>query len=233
MIVEIAAIAGSIGSRSARNMLRVSVELAPPPTNSATITSSNDARNDSSAADTTAKRICGSETDPAVSGPPLHADLVKIFPALADVRITHSWCGFVAYTFDELAHVGRHEGVHYATGYCGSGVGMGGYLGTRIGQQVLGLPEGRTAFDGLPFSTRPPYTGTPWFLAPAVRFYRWRDRLPLRCAPVDGSHATRAEVTDILRRAPQRRWFARAAATAWPAPCRHSGFTTQPPEVTP
>ncbi len=124
-------------------------------------------------------RVSVSETDPEVSGPRLHADLVKLFPALADVRISHSWCGFVAYTFDELMHTGRHEGVHYATGYCGSGVGMASYLGMRIGQQVLGLAEGRTAFDGLPFATRPFYTGNPWFLAPSVRYYRWRDRLGL------------------------------------------------------
>lgn len=124
-------------------------------------------------------RVSVSETDPRQSGPLLHADLVKIFPELASVRITHSWCGFVAYTFDELMHTGRHEGMYYATGYCGSGVGMGGYLGMRLGQQVLGLAEGRTAFDGLPFATRPFYTGNPWFLAPSVRYFRWRDRLPI------------------------------------------------------
>lgn len=124
-------------------------------------------------------RVSLDETDPAASGPLLHADLVKIFPALRDVRITHSWMGFVAYTFDETMHVGRHDGVWFATGYCGSGVGMGSYLGMRIGQQVLGLPEGRTAFDGLPFPTRPFYTGRPWFLAPSIRYFRLRDRLPI------------------------------------------------------
>ncbi len=121
-------------------------------------------------------RVSVSETDPALSGPLLHADLVALFPALRDVRISHSWCGFVAYTFDELAHLGRRDGIHYAMGYCGSGVGMGSYLGMRIGQQVLGLPDGRTAFDGLSFQTRPLYTGKPWFLAPSIRYYRWRDR---------------------------------------------------------
>ncbi|MFO1328161.1 MAG: FAD-binding oxidoreductase [Rubrivivax sp.] len=121
-------------------------------------------------------RVSVSETDPAVSGPLLHADLVALFPELRDVRISHSWCGFVAYTFDELMHIGCHEGIHYAMGYCGSGVGMGGYLGMRIGQQVLGLEEGRTAFDGLDFQTRPFYTGRPWFLAPSIRYYRWLDR---------------------------------------------------------
>jgi len=123
-------------------------------------------------------RVSLDETDPAVSGPLLHADLVKIFPALRDVRISHSWWGTVAYTFDELMHTGVHDGLHYATGYCGAGVGMGSYLGMRLGQKVLGVAEGRTAFDGLPFPTRPFYTGNPWFLAPSIRYYRWRDRMP-------------------------------------------------------
>jgi glycine/D-amino acid oxidase-like deaminating enzyme len=121
-------------------------------------------------------RVSISETDPSVSGPLLHADLVGVFPELAHTRISHSWCGFVAYTFDELMHIGQHDDMHYAIGYCGSGVGMGSYLGMRLGQQVLGRAEGRTAFDGLAFPTRPLYTGKPWFLAASIRYYRWRDR---------------------------------------------------------
>ena len=123
-------------------------------------------------------RVSLDETDPKVSGPLLHADLVRIFPGLRDVPISHSWCGIVAYTFDETMHVGRHDGAHYACGYCGSGVGMASYLGMRVGQQVLGLREGRTAFDDLAFPTRPFYTGRPWFLAPSIRYFRIRDRMP-------------------------------------------------------
>ncbi|MFS8086816.1 MAG: NAD(P)/FAD-dependent oxidoreductase [Acidobacteriota bacterium] len=122
-------------------------------------------------------RVSASETDPEVSGPRLHAEMVRIFPELAGTRISHSWCGFVAYSFDELAHIGKHDGLHYALGYCGSGVGMASYLGMRLGQQVLGLREGRTAFDALRFQTRPLYTGNPWFLAPSIHYYRWKDRL--------------------------------------------------------
>jgi glycine/D-amino acid oxidase-like deaminating enzyme len=73
-------------------------------------------------------------------------------------------------------HIGSHEGMHYAMGYCGSGVGMASYLGMRLGQRVLGLAEGATAFDDVPFQTRPFYNGNPWFLAPSVFYYRWRDR---------------------------------------------------------
>lgn len=124
-------------------------------------------------------RVSASETDPQVSGPRLHAMLTKIFPALRDTRISHSWVGFIAYTFDELAHIGQHDGLHYSMGYCGSGVGMAGYLGMRLGMQVLGKRDGDTAFDGLAFQTRPLYRGKPWFLAPSVTYYRMRDKLPI------------------------------------------------------
>lgn len=122
-------------------------------------------------------RVSHQETDPRVSGPQLHHDMVQIFPELASVSISHSWCGFVAYTFDELMHMGVRDGMHYAMGYCGAGVGTSSYFGMRIGQQVLGLKEGSTALDDLPFQTRPFYTGNPWFLAPSIRYYRWLDRL--------------------------------------------------------
>jgi glycine/D-amino acid oxidase-like deaminating enzyme len=120
-------------------------------------------------------RVTSGETTPLRSGGMLRADMIGIFPELKDVKISHSWMGFVAYTFDELSHVGKHDGVHHAMGYCGSGVGMASYLGTRVGQQVLGLQEGRTALDGVGFQTRPLYTGKPWFLPMTVAYYRWRD----------------------------------------------------------
>ncbi len=122
-------------------------------------------------------RVTSGEACTRRSGALLHRNLAAVFPELARTRISHSWMGFVAYTFDTLAHVGRHEGVHYAMGYCGSGVSMGSYLGTRVGQQVLGLAEGRTGFDGIDFPTRPLYRGRPWFLPAAVAWYRLRDRL--------------------------------------------------------
>ncbi len=120
-------------------------------------------------------RVSASETDPRVSGPRLHAAMASLFPELKETRISHSWCGFVAYTFDELMHIGVHDGVHYAMGYCGSGAGMAGYLGMRLGQQVLGLPDGRSGLDGIGFPARPYYHGRPWFLGPTVAYYRWRD----------------------------------------------------------
>ncbi|MDH5529675.1 MAG: FAD-binding oxidoreductase, partial [Paracoccaceae bacterium] len=122
-------------------------------------------------------RVSAKETNPVISGPKLYADMCRIFPDLQGYKVSHSWMGTVAYTFDELAHTGTHNGVHYAMGYCGSGVSMASYLGMRLGQKVLGLKEGATAFDGLPFPTRPLYHGNPWFLPATVAWYRWQDRM--------------------------------------------------------
>ena len=122
-------------------------------------------------------RVSANETDTTISGPKLFADMCRIFPQLSNYGVTHSWMGRVAYTFDELAHTGVHDGVHYAMGYCGSGVSMASYLGKRLGQKVLGQPEGMTAFDGLQNPTRPFYTGNPWFLPATVAWYRRQDRI--------------------------------------------------------
>jgi glycine/D-amino acid oxidase-like deaminating enzyme len=122
-------------------------------------------------------RVSATETNPMLSGPKLLKDMCRIFPQLEGTKISHSWTGTVAYTFDELAHIGQHNGIYYSMGYCGSGVSMASYLGMRLGQKVLRLAEGKTAFDDLPFPTRPLYTGKPWFLPAVVSWYRFQDRI--------------------------------------------------------
>ena len=111
--------------------------------------------------------------------PRMRAMLAQIFPQLKDVAISHVWVGTVAFTFDRLMHLGQRDGLFHCMGYCGQGVPMATYFGKRIGQQMLGLKEGRTALDGLEFESRPLYSGIPWFLAPSVFVYRCLDRLGL------------------------------------------------------
>jgi glycine/D-amino acid oxidase-like deaminating enzyme len=117
------------------------------------------------------------EKNPLACVPALRRMMERIFPQLQSVRLSHAWLGWVAYTFDTLPHLGRHDGIYYCMGYCGQGVPLAPYFGKRIGQQMLGLEEGRTAFDGLPFPSRPYYRGKPWFLAPSVFAYRLIDAI--------------------------------------------------------
>lgn len=121
-------------------------------------------------------RVSLSESDPDVTGPRLLADLRRLFPDMADARISRSWGGLVGYSFDTLMHTGEDHGLHFAMGYCGSGTGMAGYLGMKTGRKAAGLDDAETAFDRIPWPTRPFYTGTPWFLAPSVLVFRVRDR---------------------------------------------------------
>jgi glycine/D-amino acid oxidase-like deaminating enzyme len=123
-------------------------------------------------------RASMTEADPRVTGPRLYKMMVETFPVLAGVRITHSWMGYIAFTFSHLPHTGVHDGVHFSMGYCGSGVALGSYMGHRLAQKILGDPQGATAFDDLPFETRPLYTGTPWFAPPTLFYYRFCDRWP-------------------------------------------------------
>jgi glycine/D-amino acid oxidase-like deaminating enzyme len=122
-------------------------------------------------------RVSLTETDTRISAPRLHNQMTIIFPQLKDARVSHSWMGFVGWTFAHMPHLGRHNGVWYSLGYCGSGISLASYFGTRLGQQVLGLKEGKTALDDLPFRTRPLYYGKPWFLSSSVWWYRQLDRI--------------------------------------------------------
>jgi glycine/D-amino acid oxidase-like deaminating enzyme len=124
-------------------------------------------------------RAALAETDPLACVPRLRQMLELIFPQLKSVRVSHAWVGWVAYTFDTLPHLGRHEGIYYCMGYCGQGVPLAPYFGMRIGQQMIGDPQGRTALDGLAFPSRPYYRARPWFLAPSVLAYRVMDTFGL------------------------------------------------------
>jgi len=117
------------------------------------------------------------EIPATISVPRLLGWLRRIFPELASTRVTHSWSGLVAFTFDELPHLGRHEGVHYCMGYCGSGISLSVYYGRKVALKLLGRPEGSTALDGIPFATRPLYYGDPWFLAPSILALRALDAM--------------------------------------------------------
>lgn len=117
------------------------------------------------------------QSDPIKTLPRLHEMMLSVYPQLAGIPISHAWSGTVAYTFDELPHLGESDGIHYCMGYCGSGVSLSVYYGTRMGRKLAGLPGGETALDGLAFQTRPFYNGRPWFLPLAVGWYTMLDRM--------------------------------------------------------
>jgi glycine/D-amino acid oxidase-like deaminating enzyme len=109
----------------------------------------------------------------------LHAYLLDLFPSLEGVRLSHSWSGYVAFTRQWLPSLGVQDGIHYAAGYCGSGVAMAPYLGYRIAHRLLGTAEGRTALDDLPFRPWPFASAIPLAMPVATLWHRlndWRER---------------------------------------------------------
>jgi glycine/D-amino acid oxidase-like deaminating enzyme len=117
------------------------------------------------------------QVEPRVSVPALHRMMVDRFPQLARVRVTHAWTGNVAFTFDFLPHMGRHDGMHYMLGCNGSGVAMMTYLGTQTARKILGGVNRVSALDERDFPTMAFYGGNPWFLPLVGGYYRLRDQM--------------------------------------------------------
>jgi len=116
------------------------------------------------------------DLDLAESAGKLRATVVRFFPELEEVPITHSWTGRLGVTFDQLPHIGRIDGMWYALGYSGHGLALGTYLGREVGGLMTG-ELARSPFAEIAHPTRWYYRQRPWFLPAAARWYRLLDRL--------------------------------------------------------
>src|SRR3954469_14850122 len=110
----------------------------------------------------------------------LRKGLVKLFPELESVRLSHSWFGNVAMNRDMLPRIFEKDAVVYATGFCGSGVVWAPWIGMHAAHKLMGHDErARTAFDFRPPTLIPLYRGNPWFMPAFIQGYRIRDRIAL------------------------------------------------------
>lgn len=116
--------------------------------------------------------------DLAQSATDLRRQMLGYFPMLEDVEVTHAWGGRLGVPFDLLPHMGKIDGVWYAVGYAGHGVGLATLMGHQLGGMLLG-EEPPSVFTKVPAPTRPYYWGRPWFLGPASILYRTLDRFGL------------------------------------------------------
>ena len=86
--------------------------------------------------------------------------------------------------FDLLPKSVVHDGVHYAAGFCGSGVVWARWFAKKSAYRIVGNSAGaESAFDGRPFQTRMLYKGNPWFLPFVIAWYGWKDRLGYLALP--------------------------------------------------
>ena len=109
----------------------------------------------------------------------LYRGMLEIFPELEGVQITHCWTGFTGYTRDTFPHTGSDDRLHYAMGYCGSGVARATYLGYKLASRLIGRDDAATAWDDLSFKRFVFPAATRALLPAAVGWHRLRDRVDL------------------------------------------------------
>ena len=114
--------------------------------------------------------------DPVETAPVLYRQMTDRFPQLDGVRITHAWTGSLAFTFDEVPHMGTRDGLHFALGCNGSGIAMMTFLGTQVARKLAGA-NAPCAFDSPDFPGHWAYRGNPWFVPWFGRYLRLRDWL--------------------------------------------------------
>jgi glycine/D-amino acid oxidase-like deaminating enzyme len=119
-------------------------------------------------------------TDPRETAPLLYRFMLDRFPQLRGVKITHSWTGNVAFALDEMPHMGKLEGLHYALACNGSGVAMLSYLGHQTARKIVSRSSRVCAFDGEEFPAHSLYRGNPWFLPLVGAWFRSRDWIDRR-----------------------------------------------------
>jgi glycine/D-amino acid oxidase-like deaminating enzyme len=107
----------------------------------------------------------------------LRRHLVTIFPELDKTAVSHVWWGYVAFPFDFKAKLAVEDGVHYATGFCGSGVVWASWFGNLAARRIIAEAPVATELGADPFNSRPLYWGWPWFLPFMIAWYRLRDAM--------------------------------------------------------
>ncbi len=112
------------------------------------------------------------------------ANMLRVFPQLANVGLANIWSGFVGATFDRLPHIGQHGRIAYAIGYNGTGVAMTAYLGRALARRMLNQKGAETGLDNLPMATFPYYRGQTWYRRPVLAWHGILDKLPSRKATI-------------------------------------------------
>jgi gamma-glutamylputrescine oxidase len=109
----------------------------------------------------------------------LRARMLRLFPTLADVEITHHWGGTLGITMTRLPYVTRLGPTTLAAGgFSGHGVALSGLAGRVMAEAVAGQAERMDLFGSLP---TPPFPGGSAARAPlltlAMSWFSLRDRL--------------------------------------------------------
>jgi gamma-glutamylputrescine oxidase len=114
-------------------------------------------------------RVSYSTMTPPNLVPSMRARTLAVFPQLADVKITHSWGGFVDITMNRAPDFGRlpelGKDVYYLQGFSGHGLALTGLAGRVAAEAIAGTAERFDVFARLKHRDFP---GGRWLRTPAL-----------------------------------------------------------------
>jgi gamma-glutamylputrescine oxidase len=124
-------------------------------------------------------RVSYSAVEPRQLAESLRRRMLRVFPGLADVRVSHAWGGYVDITMSRAPDFGRlAPNVFYLQGFSGHGIALTGLAGQLVAEAVAGTAE---RFDVLARIPHRDFPGGPLFRRPslmlAMLYYRMRDLL--------------------------------------------------------
>jgi gamma-glutamylputrescine oxidase len=124
-------------------------------------------------------RVSYSTLQPPQLAESMRQRMVRVFPALAAVKIANAWGGFLDITMSRAPDFGRlAPNVFYLQGFSGHGMALTGLAGKLIAEAVAGTAERFDVFARIPHRDFP---GGPLLRRPslvlAMLYYRLRDLL--------------------------------------------------------
>ncbi|MCV2883708.1 FAD-binding oxidoreductase [Aestuariibacter sp. AA17] len=104
--------------------------------------------------------IAGKNADKALYRQRLETGLASTFPRLSNIDIDYFWSGWISVSLDDYPRLWHSDdrSIHYAMGYCGSGVAFGAQAGKRLAQMVTNdktlpsLPYWQSPLKTFPFA---------------------------------------------------------------------------------
>jgi gamma-glutamylputrescine oxidase len=110
----------------------------------------------------------------------VRANMIKVYPKLSDVAITHAWGGALGITPTRLPFMRQYgPGLISASGYSGQGVMLAPFFGRILAQVVQGQMSQYDLVSRLPVPHFPGGRLLRWpLLTAAMSWYALRDKLP-------------------------------------------------------
>jgi len=92
--------------------------------------------------------------------------MLRVYPALREIRTEYAWSGTVGITFTRMPHFGRlGPRIFFTHGYSGQGVALANLAGKLMAEAALGKPERFEVFERVPARKFP---GNAWMRKPLV-----------------------------------------------------------------